>query len=791
MVVTNDQTVEWYVENVLLGSGVSATNISFNGQPGDEVFVQCGYFQSNGSYMGVESGLVLSTGAVQGDDFAGNPVIVGEETSINVDNGTDGDADLQALANDPINDIAVLEFDFIPTGDTLRFNYIFGSEEYPEYVNSFNDAFGFFLAGPGITGPFTSPAGFPNGSANIALIPGTTTPVTIDNVNDGNFFCPGPAPGPCSNCEYYVDNCPIADDALDGQTTLLEAFALVQCGEVYHIKLAIGDAVDWSFDSAVFLQEGSFASDLVISASLFSSIGPYTNGFLYENCGYGSIEFSRSGGLDAESTVELEITGVAENGIDYTTIPTEFEFPLGDSLYTLDIFAIIDGLDEGLEIVEVTITNTSASACAQGSITSEFSFYVSDDPEPLQISTSDFDIDCGDVIELDVEVTGGYGQYQFDWSNGSEDQSQFVTPGLTTDYIITVSDTCNAGSQTDTTTVNVPVYDPIEVVLPDSAQLTCLEVVDISAISVTGGNEDYTYEWTEGGGVLGGDSPTLTYVGGTTNYLTLTVMDGCFITGADEMLILVPTIPIFIETTADTTICQGQVAQLTAIASGGEPPFEYEWSHFGSTDQTITVAPRETTVYNITVTDLCDNIHEEDILVGVSRTDAVFAMEEYGYYGVELLNFSDGLNSDTLMYTWNLGDGTISNEASLIHNYTELEDQVITLTVENEHGCIDTAFVEITAPPTVYVPTGFSPNNDGINDLFTVKAEGVEDYLLVIFDRWGQKVFESDNIDFSWNGRARQNSGYFGENDTFVYHLKMRLIDGQRIDTRGTITMLR
>ena len=270
MVVTNDQTVEWYVENVLLGSGVSATNISFNGQPGDEVFVQCGYFQSNGSYMGVESGLVLSTGAVQGDDFAGNPVIVGEETSINVDNGTDGDADLQALANDPINDIAVLEFDFIPTGDTLRFNYIFGSEEYPEYVNSFNDAFGFFLAGPGITGPFTSPAGFPNGSANIALIPGTTTPVTIDNVNDGNFFCPGPAPGPCSNCEYYVDNCPIADDALDGQTTLLEAFALVQCGEVYHIKLAIGDAVDWSFDSAVFLQEGSFASDLVISASLFS-----------------------------------------------------------------------------------------------------------------------------------------------------------------------------------------------------------------------------------------------------------------------------------------------------------------------------------------------------------------------------------------------------------------------------------------------------------------------------------------------------------------------------------------
>lgn len=795
LAVTADQTVEWYVQNVLLGSGVTASNITFNGQPGSDVHMQCGYYQSNGSYIGIESGIVLSSGDVVGENWTGDDVIVGQETTINTTNGTNGDADLTAISGFAMNDIAILEFDFIPTGDTLRFNYIFASDEYPEYVDDFNDAFGFFIAGPGITGPYSSPAGFPGGSANIALVPGTTTPVAIGNVNEGDYFC-GDTPVGCTNCEYYIDNCDNGDTEFDGLTEVLQAFSIVQCGETYHIKLAIADAggpggFDSVFDSAVFLQEGSFASDLVISATLFSSIGPYSDGFLYENCGYGSVVFSRTGGLDAESTVELVVTGVAENGVDYTTIPTEFEFPLGDSLYVLDVYAILDGLDEGLELVEVEITNTSSSACAQGSITSEFSFYVSDDPEPLQITTQDFDIECGDAVFLDVEVTGGYGQYQFDWSNGSDEQMQTIYPGLTTDYIITVSDTCNAGSVTDTSTVIVPVHPPLEVDLADTTSLSCLEVVEVSPLNVSGGDGTYSYEWSQSGEALGSDSPNLTYVGGSTDLLNLTVTDGCFIEASDQMLMLVPVIPIHIETTADTTICIGGSALLSALASGGEPPFEYEWSHFSSPDLSIVVAPRETSVYTVSVTDLCNNVQEEQIRVGVSETNAVFAVEDYGYYGVNLQNFSGGQNSDTLMYTWDLGDGTISNEESLIHEFNDLNDLMITLTVENEHGCVDTASIEVIAPPTVYVPTGFSPNNDGINDLFKVEAEGVATYELIIFDRWGQKVFESNDIEESWNGRGRQNSGYYGENDTFVYHLKMRLIDGQRVDTRGTITMLR
>jgi gliding motility-associated-like protein len=789
--VQSDQTVEWYVQNVLLGSGVVASNITFNGQPADEVNLQCGYFQSNGSYMDIESGLVLSTGHVLGENFLGDSVIVGEE-SISVTNPSGGDPDLEALANDPINDHAVLEFDFIPTGDTLRFNYVFGSEEYPEYVNSFNDAFGFFLAGPGISGPFSSPAGFPDGSVNIALIPETTTPVTIDNVNngDGDCFFGGPT-GPCTNCEYYVDNCDIEDEALDGTTTVLEAFAIVQCGQTYHIKLAIGDAVDTAFDSAVFLEEGSFQSDLVITADLFSSLGSVNDGYLFENCGSTTIQFSRQNGLEATANVVLEISGVAENGVDFTYIPESFEFPIGDSTYTLEISAIVDNLPEGIEEATLTITNNSTSVCGGNvAVTSETIFQVVDNPDPLELSTVDHDIDCGDEVELTAEVTGGYGQYDFTWSNGVQLQDQTVSPGVSTDYVITVTDTCNAGSLIDTVSVTVPVYGPVDVELDESIELTCLENINISPISVTGGNGEYSYAWVQNDEVLG-ESATLAYQATSTNVLTLIVQDGCQTEASDNMSVYVPIIPILLTTSSDTVICNGGSAVLSAMVSGGEPPYNILWSSNGETGTQLLAEPRESSLYTIQVSDLCENTESADILVGVSETNAIFNLEETGYYAIDLTNFSEGILSDTLIYHWDFGDGNFSSEESPFHTYFDLDDHTISLTVTNEYGCEDSTSISIQAPPTIFIPTSFSPNNDGINDLFEIYAEGVVEYKLIIFDRWGQEVFSTDDVNESWNGRARQKSKYYGENDSYVYHLRARMEDGQRVDTRGVITMVR
>ena len=148
---------------------------------------------------------------------------------------------LVAISGGTINNAAVLEFDFVTTGDSIKFRYVFGSEEYPEFVCSFNDAFGFFLSGPGISGPYT------NGAINIALLPDGITPVTINNVNNGDNNNPNDPFCPAVNPQYYVNNATGTTVVYDGFTVVLEAKRAVQCGETYHIKLAIGDALDQAY----------------------------------------------------------------------------------------------------------------------------------------------------------------------------------------------------------------------------------------------------------------------------------------------------------------------------------------------------------------------------------------------------------------------------------------------------------------------------------------------------------------------------------------------------------------
>ena len=142
-------------------------------------------------------------------------------------------------------DASVLQFDFVPSGSTVSFRYVFGSDEYPEYANSvFNDTFGFFVNGQ-----------------NCALVPGGNLPVSINTINGGN-----PTGTDARNGQYYVDNpydlsagSPINTE-LDGLTTVLTCAAPVTPGQTNHMKLAIADGTDAQLDSAVMLQAASLVS---------------------------------------------------------------------------------------------------------------------------------------------------------------------------------------------------------------------------------------------------------------------------------------------------------------------------------------------------------------------------------------------------------------------------------------------------------------------------------------------------------------------------------------------------
>ncbi|MFN9175919.1 MAG: PEP-CTERM sorting domain-containing protein [Synechocystis sp.] len=224
--------------NSILGEGITVV-------PGSAVYSgqsQASGFFSGGmlSGLGIDSGIILTTGS------AFNALGPNNSDSETTFNGFPGDSDLNGLIPGfSTFDAASLTFKFTAETNSVNFEYVFASEEYNEFTNSsFNDVFGFFLNG-----------------VNIANIPGSSTAVSINNVNGGN-----PLGEDASNSAFFNNNDlddggPFFDIQYDGFTVVFSVFAPVNPGE-NEIKLAIADAGDSALDSAVFISGGTFQGEL-------------------------------------------------------------------------------------------------------------------------------------------------------------------------------------------------------------------------------------------------------------------------------------------------------------------------------------------------------------------------------------------------------------------------------------------------------------------------------------------------------------------------------------------------
>ena len=255
------------INEVLSGQSISITNIQFWGSPNS-----IGYFNGNCMNIPYENGILMTTGDIH---YALGP---NDVTNSGVDNNYNSiNPHLSALVNGaPCYNGANIEFDFIPTGDSLILEYVFGSEEYPEYNGSqFTDVFGIFLSGPGI-----------NGYQNIATLPNGTI-ISINTLNGGNPDAEPPLPP--VNPEYFVNNgIPLAppyttDSAYveyDGLTVPLVASAFVTPNQTYHLEIAITDVADGILDSGVFLKAHSLTAgnaEFNISEAFSVSPNPATD----------------------------------------------------------------------------------------------------------------------------------------------------------------------------------------------------------------------------------------------------------------------------------------------------------------------------------------------------------------------------------------------------------------------------------------------------------------------------------------------------------------------------------
>lgn len=528
------------VNQVLLSSssGNAANNIVLtSGNQG-----QVGYFNGTLSNIGMNEGVLLSTGGLgkattQNDGLEGGGI------------ANSYDPDLQNILTNIAhtiqgqNNTIVLEFDFVAGGDFVEFEYVFASNEYDSYTCSkFNDVFGFFLSGPGINGPYS------NNGKNIALVPDpnnpsvyTNTPVMINTVNSGSAT--GNALS--SNCEiidpnwesystFFVGNSNGNTIAFNGFTKPLKAYSEVICGETYHIKLAITDVGDQNYNSGVFLKKGSFDvgsplnigisgqvnfikcdDNIVVDPEISGGWGNVAVEWTYEGDFYSNQEtvtLTNNG----EYTITLtDNCGTISHSIivdDYTAMA----LTLPDTIVLCETTQIIPDLTGGAPLFNYSWTgpgfsdNGSSITITPGyeglislTIDDNCGFSISDQvylftPDELFASAPSNIYLCEGGVELTGEYSGGYGEITYYWElNGITNYSTSISL-TTTDAGIAnfhVIDECGVHLINSTQVSSPGPFEPISVEIDRYSFEICDRDEFELPMTVTGGAGSVSYEW--------------------------------------------------------------------------------------------------------------------------------------------------------------------------------------------------------------------------------------------------------------------------------------------------------
>lgn len=400
-----------------------------------------GYFENGQDIIGLDKGIILSTGEIKDakgpndkNDHSGNF----EDDS--------GDRDLNLMATDVIKDAVGIEFDFVPLDSFVTFRYVFASEEYCEFVGSrYNDVFGFFIEGPGINGNYS------NQAKNVALIPNTDDPVAINSVNhkhNPEFYIGNERREDARSCDLGNLSTPFSEVIqYDGFTKRLVATLKLYPCQTYHIRLVVADVGDYFYDSAVFLEAGSF--NIGGAVTVKSVVNSQSNSYVYEGCGDGYFLFERVEKEELSYPVNVKINvsdqSTATQGIDFMPLPTNVVIPRGQEKMELPIHTLLDEHEESLEkiIVELNIP------CACYTDKAEL---IIKDPPPLEVDLPNVAICVDGNTELEPRVNGGIPPYSFKWDNQSTAPAISVSSNTSTSHTVTVYDACGQ-SQVDTSTL--------------------------------------------------------------------------------------------------------------------------------------------------------------------------------------------------------------------------------------------------------------------------------------------------------------------------------------------------
>ena len=344
--------------------------------------------------------------------------------------------------------------------------------------------------------------------------------------------------------------------------------------------------------------------------------------------------------------------------------------------------------------------------------------------------------------------------------------------------------------------ITIVIYDtpPFEATMPELVTVPCDETAEVCIELIQDPAYSYPpveYNWTINGVDYGSD-PCVTYGSLTTSLMEVYLKDGCEREIYLQGLFDVPYEPLELTMPNDTLLCNGASAFMELQIDGGQPPYSIQWDDFNDEELVHLVDPDVSTEYEVIVVDNCDYSEFASTDVNVQTVHATILRESLGDDTYEFDVLVDPVEpfEGAYLYQWDFGDGDMAFEKNPTHRYDGLATYEAQVHVTTDIGCTDNAVVDIYGDVLFYIPTAFTPDNDGLNDAFEITGRQIRLFEIWIYDRWGELVYTSTDLDEPWIGDVNGGTHYAPDG---VYHwvIKAAGFDTDAQEFRGFVHLLR
>lgn len=704
--VNNTFTNQQLIDGFINGTCTNILNINFNGYTFSDGMKSWGYFNKAQSNFPFDEGIVLTTGklsAAPGPSFS----ILSDGPST-----WTGDIDLQNAVN--INNTynaSSLIFDFIPTANTIRFDYIFASEQYlingTQNQCSYTDGFAFILTD--IT------AGTP--PQNLALVPGTNSPVTSSTIRGTGGLCPA------SNPQYFASyndiNSPIA---YNGNTVPMQVESTVIPGNTYRIKIVIADQGNALYDSAVFLRANSFNAEIDLGSNKL---------------------IANNNALCPNQTLTLNAT----------TANATYEWFRNNNLITNQNLATFTVTESGNYKVKITQQNGCIS---EGEITVEYVLFDYEETVTLQVcgvaneNTAAFNLndamnlitnDPIDSITFYQNNTNGVvsgiinSALPYNAANGTQVYARIVSESGC-EFVGTINLMINSENLTPITQTKC------DTDVNSSDGFTSFNLTEIAQIIRTENNFNQNYDIDFFLTVQDANNDLNVLPDNFTN--TIAYQQEIFakvsINGTCVAILKVSLNVVNTENVQqqEISICQGETITLTAASQNNN----YVWNT-GETTQSIEVSTAGLYSVNYFSIDGCEITQNFNVNVSSGPSDVQIITTDFN----ESNNSITAIVNDEGIFEYSI-DGV---NYQLSNIFTGLGVGTYTVYIRDIKGCGE----KVIAVYILDYPRFVTPNNDGYNDTWRIPNLTKMDpnAIISIFDRYGRLLYRMRS-QFSWDGTS-------------------------------------